>query len=54
LQALLRQRDPGVRFVHTGVVNSTVRYSRAHQPEPCAVFSLTGHGPVAKDRVTAP
>jgi len=54
LQALLRQRDPGVRFVHTGVANSTVRYSRAHQPEPCAVFSLTGHGPVAKDRVTAP
>jgi len=53
-QALFRQRDPSGRFVHAGVANSTVRYAPPNQPEPCAVFSLTGHGPIAKDRVVQP
>jgi hypothetical protein len=46
LQALLRQRDASVRLVHAGVSNSSVRYADRDQAEPCAVISLTGHGPV--------
>jgi hypothetical protein len=46
LQALLRQRDASVRLVHAGVTNSSLRYALPHQPEPCAVITLTGHGPV--------
>jgi hypothetical protein len=37
-QALLRERLPGVRFVHTGVVNASARYQPSAAPKPCAVF----------------
>ena len=37
-QALLRQRNPKVRFVHTGVTNASARYAAAGSPVPCAVL----------------
>ena len=37
-QALLRERNPTVRFVHTGVVNASARYATAGAPPPCAVL----------------
>jgi hypothetical protein len=37
-QALLRERNPAVRFLHTGVENASARYTPAGQPRPCAVF----------------
>jgi 4-amino-4-deoxy-L-arabinose transferase-like glycosyltransferase len=37
-QALLRERDPRVRFVHTGVTNASARYAPANAPPPCAVL----------------
>ena len=37
-QALLRERNPRVRFVHTGVVNASARYAAANAPPPCAVL----------------
>jgi len=37
-QALLRQRNRQVRFVHTGVENASARYAPPHAPEPCAVL----------------
>ena len=37
-QALLRERNPQVRFVHTGVVNASARYAAAGAPPPCAVL----------------
>jgi hypothetical protein len=37
-QALLRERNPAVRFQHTGVRNASARYEPADQPGPCAVF----------------
>jgi hypothetical protein len=37
-QALLRQCNPAVRFVHTGVENASARYAPANAPEPCAVL----------------
>jgi hypothetical protein len=36
-QALLRERNPRVRFVHTGVTNASARYAAAGAPPPCAV-----------------
>ena len=38
LQVLLKQRLPGVEFVHTGVSNSSKKYERPSQP--CAVVCL--------------
>jgi hypothetical protein len=38
-QALLLQRNPHARFVHTGVGNATARYAR-EIPHPCAVLCL--------------
>jgi hypothetical protein len=37
-QALLRQRNPHVQFVHTGVENASARYAAPNAPEPCAVL----------------
>jgi len=36
--ALLRERNPRVRFVHTGVANPSARYAAAGAPLPCAVL----------------
>ena len=37
-QALLRERNPRVRFVHTGVANASARYADTGTPPPCAVL----------------
>jgi hypothetical protein len=37
-QAILRERDPAVRFWHTGVRNASARYAPKGQPHLCAVF----------------
>jgi len=34
----LRQRNPAVRFVHTGVENASARYGAPNAPQPCAVL----------------
>ena len=39
-QALLRERDPAIRFVHTGVTNASARYYSANREQPCAVLCL--------------
>jgi hypothetical protein len=39
-QALLRERNPAVRFFHTGVENPSTRYIPAGQPSPCVVLCL--------------
>jgi hypothetical protein len=39
-QALLLERNPAVRFVHTGVANASARYYRKGQPRPCAVLCM--------------
>jgi hypothetical protein len=37
-QALVRERNPAVRFQHTGVENASARYTPPGPPRPCAVF----------------
>ncbi|HLK68153.1 MAG TPA: hypothetical protein VKU19_32190 [Bryobacteraceae bacterium] len=37
-QALLRERDRAVRFVHMGVENASARYAPKDPPRPCAVL----------------
>jgi len=39
-QALLRERNTNVQFVHVGVNNASVRYERAPAPSPCAVLCM--------------
>jgi hypothetical protein len=39
-QALLLERNPNVRFVHTGVENASARYAPKDPPRPCAVLCL--------------
>ena len=36
--AILRERNPAVRFFHTGVENASARYAPANPPRPCAVL----------------
>jgi hypothetical protein len=37
-QVLLRERNPQVHFVHTGVTNASARYADPTTPPPCAVL----------------
>lgn len=46
-QALLREREPDVRFVHVGVMNVSARYY-AETPHPCAVLCLACSGMESK------
>jgi hypothetical protein len=39
-QALLRERAPGIRFVHTGVENPSAHFADPKAPSPCAVLCL--------------
>jgi hypothetical protein len=39
-EALLRRRDPSVRFVHAGIDNASARYYPTNPPRPCAVLCL--------------
>ena len=43
-EALLRERKPAVRFLHTGVENASSRYYPATPPRPCAVLCLDATG----------
>jgi len=52
-QALLRERLPAVRFVHTGVENASARYSTG-APHPCAVLCLDCAGNAKKLALYAP
>lgn len=47
-QALLRARNPEVRFLHTGVENASARYYPAAVPQPCAVLCMHCAGDAAK------
>jgi hypothetical protein len=40
IEALLRERNPHVRFLHTGVANASSRYAPPMQVNPCAVVCL--------------
>jgi hypothetical protein len=53
-QALLRERNPGVLFVHTGVENVSVRYAPKDLPRPCAVLCLDCAGNRKKISLYAP
>jgi len=53
-QALLRERNPGVRFVHTGVENASARYGAKDPPRPCAALCLDCAGIGKKMALYAP
>jgi hypothetical protein len=42
LQALLRESNPGVRFVHTKVRNASVKYALSNAVRPCVEVHLSG------------
>jgi hypothetical protein len=48
LQALVRERNPAVRFQHAGVANGTLRYASPDRPPPCAVVCLECAGKQGK------
>jgi hypothetical protein len=39
-EALLRERNPRVRFVHVNVSNQSKKYEKLDQPEPCRIVKL--------------
>ncbi len=53
-QALLRERDPAVRFQHAGVTGATLRYAAPDPPAPCAVLCLECVGRPAKLALYSP
>ncbi len=53
-QALLRERNPRVRFAHTGVENASAKYAPAEGPRPCAVLCLDCAGNAKKLELYSP
>lgn len=51
LQALLRERKPGTRFIHTGVQNVSARYPQPIDARPCAVACLSCAGDLKRLRL---
>jgi len=51
LQALLRERKPGIAFLHTGVPNVSSRYRQPVAAVPCAVACLNCAGDEARLRL---
>jgi 4-amino-4-deoxy-L-arabinose transferase-like glycosyltransferase len=51
LQALLRERKPETRFIHTGVQNVSARYSQPIDARPCAVACLACAGDLKRLRL---
>jgi hypothetical protein len=39
-EALLRERNPDVQFVHVNVVNQSKKYENPDQPKPCRIVKL--------------
>jgi hypothetical protein len=39
-EALLRERNPQVQFVHVNVINQSKKYEKPDQPKPCRVVKL--------------
>ncbi len=39
-EALLRERNPRVRFVHVNVTNQSKKYEKSDQPKPCRIVKL--------------
>jgi hypothetical protein len=40
LEALLRERNPPVQFVHVNVTNQSQKYEKPDQPKPCRIVKL--------------
>jgi hypothetical protein len=53
-QALLLERNPSTKFVHTGVTNASARYYASPPPRPCAVLCLECAGNQEKMALYAP
>lgn len=50
-QALLREKEPGVRFLHTGVANASSRYETKPAPRPCAVLCMNCAGDSSREQL---
>jgi hypothetical protein len=49
-QVLLREKDPAVRFLHTGVQNASAKYGQNGNERPCAVLCLDCAGVERKEK----